>query len=48
MGEMGVAGGVNYVFFKPAIELIQILCQLLIFHSIGELVSEMVLVSCSQ
>ncbi len=35
VGEMGVAGGVNHVFFKPAIELIQIVCQLLIIHSTG-------------
>ncbi len=35
VGEKGVAGGVNGVFFKPAIELIQIVCQLLILHSAG-------------
>ncbi len=45
VGERGVAGGVNGCvercsgqvgcFFKPAIELIQIVCQLLILHSAG-------------
>ncbi len=46
MGERGVAGGVNGcvercpervwgVFFKSAIELIQIVCQLLILQSAG-------------
>ncbi len=35
VGERGVAGGVNGVFFKSAIELIQIVCHLLILHSAG-------------
>ncbi len=35
VGENGVAGGVNGVFFKPAIYLIQIVCQLLILQSAG-------------
>ncbi len=30
-----VAGGVNGVFFKPAIKLIQLVCPLLILHSAG-------------
>ncbi len=35
VGEMGAAGAVNGVFFKPAIKLVQIVCQLLILHSAG-------------
>ncbi len=31
----GVQGGCGMFFFKPAVELIQIVCQLLSLHSAG-------------
>ncbi len=34
-GGERVAGGVNGVFFKPAVELVQIVCQLLILQNAG-------------
>ncbi len=36
VGERGVAGGCEWCFLKPAVELIQIVCQLLSLHSAGD------------